>query len=223
MAPATLASYQRARVSSQVNTSSSLKRGQRPCLPLPEPSSYSVGKPGGRLTRRRSIWRRDKCAIEANSFGVMNLGNAGLSGSMDIMPTRFCAPSSESARAASKARGEGAHDTSRTVRARRDRTRERGQARGPLDEAGDCHRFVESEALRREAATATEGGESLDEAKRTHGQPCSPPAVASVATPLPIDITVSDGKVAAAALVARVPDLPPPKPDRSLEDEHAAP
>jgi len=40
-------------------------------------------------------------------------------------------------------------------------------------------------------------------------------------TPILLEITVTDGKIAAFAVVPRVPDLPPPKPDRSLEDDAA--
>ena len=58
------------------------------------------------------------------------------------------------ARTARQARWQGTHDASRRVRARGNRTHPGRQARRAFDQAGDCHRALESAPRRRQTSTA---------------------------------------------------------------------
>lgn len=102
--------------------------------------------------------------------------------------SRTCAPGETA--------GEGADNAGGRIRERGNRARARRETRGPLGQAGNCHRAVEGAPGRRQASAPAPQRKELDEAERPHGNPGRTAPIASIAAPFAGDAARAEARAA---------------------------
>ncbi|MBI2395239.1 MAG: sulfatase-like hydrolase/transferase [Deltaproteobacteria bacterium] len=92
----------------------------------------------------------------------------------------------------------------------------------PIPPKGDAHRLVIAGPPRGTLVRAKIEGKEYDASVGDDGAIIELGArFAGRVNPVAVDVSTEAGSITAVALIARVPDLPPPKPDRGLEEDAA--